>query len=41
MMKGLGIGLSIQSLLMLILDFFAEKRGHMYLDFLKEQIQKH
>ena len=39
MMKGVGIGLSIQSLLMLILDFFAEKRGQMYLDFLKEQIQ--
>jgi hypothetical protein len=34
MMKGLGIGLAIQSELMLLLDFFAEKRGYLYLDYL-------
>jgi hypothetical protein len=32
---GLGIGLAVQSLLMLIADFFAEKRGQEYLDGLK------
>jgi hypothetical protein len=35
MIKGLGIGLFIQSALMLFLDYFAEKRGFEYLDFLK------
>jgi len=33
--KGLGIGLIIQSGLMLLADAFAEHRGHWYLDFLK------
>jgi uncharacterized membrane protein HdeD (DUF308 family) len=32
---GLGMALAIQSLLMLIADFFAEKRGHEYFDGLK------
>lgn len=40
MIKGIGVGLSIQSLFMLLLDFFAEKRGHIYLNFLKEFILK-
>ncbi len=35
MMKGLGIGLFIQSALMLFLDYFAEKRGLEYLEYLK------
>ncbi len=35
-MKGLGIGLAIQSALMLFLDYFAEKRGFDYLDYLKD-----
>jgi hypothetical protein len=35
LMKGLGIGLAIQSSLMLFLDYFAEKRGFEYLNFLK------
>jgi hypothetical protein len=34
-MKGLGIGIAIQSGLMLFLDYFAEKRGFDYLEFLK------
>ncbi|WP_375558770.1 hypothetical protein ACE193_13590 [Bernardetia sp. OM2101] len=32
LLKGLGLGLAIQAILMLSLDFFAEKRGHEYLD---------
>jgi lipoprotein signal peptidase len=36
MMKGLGIGLFIQSALMLFLDYFAEKRGFEYLDYLSK-----
>jgi hypothetical protein len=35
LIKGLGIGLAIQSALMLFLDYFAKKRGFEYLDFLK------
>ena len=34
-LKGIGIGLFIQSAFMLSLDFFAEKRGQDYLDFLQ------
>lgn len=33
--KGFGIGLSIQSGLMLLLDFFAESRGKIYLGYLQ------
>jgi hypothetical protein len=33
--KGVGIGLSIQAGFMLLLDFFAESRGRVYLDFLR------
>lgn len=32
---GVGVGLAVQSILMLIADFFAEKRGHEYLNGLK------
>jgi uncharacterized membrane protein len=32
--KGLGLGLLIQSSIMLLLDYFAEQRGKIYLDFL-------
>ena len=32
--RGLGIGLALQSFIMLILDYFAEKRGKEYLSFL-------
>ncbi|MGL4629869.1 MAG: hypothetical protein ACRCVT_01590 [Leadbetterella sp.] len=35
LMRGFGLGLSIQSLFMLILDFFAESRGKTYLAFLE------
>jgi hypothetical protein len=34
-LKGIGIGLSTQSFFMLFLDFFAERRGHDYILFLK------
>ena len=34
MWKGLGLGLSIQAGFMLMLDFFAESRGKIYLDYL-------
>ncbi len=33
--QGIGMGLFIQASLMLLFDFFAEKRGFDYLDFLK------
>ncbi len=35
--KGFGIALTIMSLLALAADYFAEKRGHAYLDGLKEK----
>lgn len=35
LLKGIGFGLAIQSLLMLVLDLFAEKRGADYLEYLK------
>jgi hypothetical protein len=34
--RGLGLGLAIMALLALTADFFAEKRGHVYLNGLKE-----
>ena len=37
--KGIGIGLNIQSALMLIFDFFAEKRGTEYLIYLKNLVK--
>jgi hypothetical protein len=33
--KGIGLGLSIQSGFMLLLDFFAESRGKVYLEYLR------
>jgi hypothetical protein len=36
---GFGWGLFIQSGVMLLLDFFAERRGHAYIDWLQKQIQ--
>jgi hypothetical protein len=35
LLKGVGIGLSIQAGFMLILDFFAESRGKTYIEFLQ------
>ncbi len=35
LLKGIGIGLFIQSAIMLSLDFFAERRGYEYIVFLK------
>ena len=35
LLKGIGLGLLIQSSFMLLLDFFAESRGKEYLEFLK------
>jgi hypothetical protein len=33
--KGIGLGLAIQSSFMLFLDYFAESRGKVYLDYLQ------
>lgn len=38
--KGFGFGLFIQCAVLLSLDFFAEKRGHFYMDNLKEIVKK-
>lgn len=38
--KGLGLGLFIQCAVLLSLDFFAEKRGAIYLDYLKNLMDK-
>jgi hypothetical protein len=35
MLKGLGLGLAIQASFMLLLDYFAESRGKVYLDYLQ------
>ena len=37
--KGIGTGLFIQSLLMLVADYFAMKRGQRYLDWLQELVK--
>ena len=37
--KGIGTGLLIQSLLMLVADYFAMKRGQLYLDWLQELVK--
>lgn len=34
--RGIGLGLFIQSCIVLSLDFFAERRGHFYMEYLKE-----
>jgi multidrug transporter EmrE-like cation transporter len=33
--KGIGLGLAIQAIFMLLLDYFAENRGKVYLDYLQ------
>ena len=38
--KGIGLGLFIQAGMVLCLDFFAERRGHIYFLYLKELIEK-
>lgn len=38
--KGFGLGLFIQCTVLLSLDFFAEKRGHFYIEHLKELVEK-
>jgi hypothetical protein len=38
--RGIGLGLFIQSGIVLCLDFFAERRGHTYLEYLKEFVEK-
>lgn len=38
--RGIGLGLFIQASIVLGLDFFAEKRGHIYLDYLQENHSK-
>ena len=38
--RGLGLGLFFQASTVLSLDFFAERRGHMYLEFLNDFVQK-
>lgn len=35
-LKGIGLGLALQSGFMLLLDYFAESRGSVYLDYLKQ-----
>jgi hypothetical protein len=37
--KGIGTGLLIQSLLMLVADYFAMRRGQLYLDWLQELVK--
>lgn len=39
--KGFGLGLFIQASIVLSLDFFAERRGHIYLDYLKKFATQH
>ena len=38
--RGIGLGIFTQASIVLCLDFFAERRGHTYLEFLKEVAQK-
>lgn len=38
--KGFGLGLFIQCAVLLSLDFFAERRGHFYVEYLKELTEK-
>ena len=38
--RGIGLGLFIQAGIVLSLDFFAERRGHIYLEYLKEIVEK-
>ncbi len=38
--RGIGLGLFIQASIVLCLDFFAERRGHIYIEYLKELVYK-
>lgn len=38
--RGIGLGLFVQTSIVLSLDFFAEKRGHIYFEYLQEFIGK-
>lgn len=38
--RGIGLGLFIQASTVLVLDFFAERRGYIYLGYLQELIEK-
>lgn len=38
--KGIGLGLFIQASIVLLLDFFAESRGFIYLDYLKKIVDR-
>ena len=38
--RGIGLGLFIQASIVLSLDFFAERRGHIYIVYLQELIEK-
>jgi len=38
--RGIGLGLFIQASIVLCLDFFAERRGHIYIEYLKELVDK-
>lgn len=38
--KGVGMGLLIQTTFVLCLDFFAERRGHIYMDYLLNVAEK-
>jgi len=38
--RGLGLGLFLQASIVLCLDFFAERRGHIYILYLQELIEK-
>lgn len=39
-LRGIGLGLFSQTSIVLILDFFAERRGYIYIEYLKEFIQQ-
>ena len=38
--RGIGLGLFIQASIVLSLDFFAERRGHIYIVYLQELVEK-
>lgn len=38
--RGIGLGLFIQASIVLCLDFFAERRGHIYIVYLQELVEK-
>ena len=39
--RGIGLGLFIQASIVLSLDFFAERRGHIYSVYLQEVVNKY